>query len=379
MQTPDAAPSARRPTIFLSAGDASGDLHAAALVAELRARLPSARFVGFGGRAMREAGAELLAPLADDPVMGFSAVLPALGRFARLLAAVDRSFADAPPDVVVPVDYPGFNVRLGRLARRRSIPVVYYVCPQYWGWAPWRARRFARSVDLGLTILPFEAPFLARRGVRARHVGHPLADRLAATPPATAAACSLGIVAGSRRREIDHLLAWELRAARRLMQALGAAIPLLAAHPVAALRGRMAAIARAEGVALEVRDQPLPELLSTCRAALVTSGTATLECALLRVPSVIVYRVNRLLLWASRYALTAPYIGLPNLLAGRALFPEHLCAGDPAPRLAADLEALWREGAARDRCIEGLDRLRGRLLAPGATARAADAILETMR
>ena len=370
------------PTIVLSAGDASGDAHAAALANALRARRPDARLLGFGGAASRAAGVELIEPLAADPVMGFAAVLPALGRFVRLLNAVDRLFAPGSPDapdVVVPVDYPGFNVRLARLAKRRGIPVVYYVCPQYWGWAPWRAGRFAKSVDLVLTTLPFEAAFLERFGIASRHIGHPLADRLAGAAVAGPESRALAILPGSRRREIDGLLRWQLHAAKRLAERDGRAIPCVATHPDPRVRERIAAIAREEGVEVDVRDQPLPAMLAECRAAIATSGTVTLECALLRVPAVIVYRVNGFSLAASRFVLTSPWIGLPNLLAGHELFPEHLAAEEPAEPLAADLASLWQDGAARDRCLRELDELRRRVLVPGAAEKAADAVLAQLR
>ncbi len=365
---------ARPLTFFLSAGDTSGDHHAAKLVEALRRRHPDARFVGFGGATMASAGVELLEPLAENPVMGFAKVLPALGHFVRLLNAADRWLAATPPSVVIPVDYPGFNVRLARLAKRRAIPVVYYICPQYWAWAPWRAHRFARSIDLGLTLLPFEAPFLARFGIRAEHVGHPLADRMAGAPIAAPDANALALLPGSRGAEIEALLPWQLAAARKLTECIGSPIHLISAHPRAPMRERIEAMAGAAGLAIEVRDQPLPELLGGARAAIVTSGTATLECALMRVPSVIVYHTTAFLKWASRFLLTSPWIGLPNLLAGDVLFPEHLSVADPGERLARDLEALWRDGPVRERCLHGLDDLRATVLVPGAAERAAAAV-----
>ena len=375
--------SGNAPTFFVSAGDTSGDHHAAALVNELRTRRPAARFVGFGGAAMRNAGVELLEPIAEEPVMGFAAVLPSIGHFMRLLNGADRWFAKVRPDVVVPVDYPGFNVRLARLARRRGIATAYYICPQYWGWAPWRVRRFEKAVDLALTILPFEAEFLARRGLRARYVGHPLADRKALWSPAADEARRergpLAILPGSRRREIEQLLGWQLRAARRLEVSLGVAVKRVATHPVASVRERMAEIARSERAELEVSDEPLADLLGRCRAALVTSGTATLECALARVPSVVVYRVNRVGLAASRVLLTSPWITLPNLLAGFEIFPELLRSNDPTDELAYHLLALWNDGTRRERCLQDLDQLRERVLVPGAARRAADAVLEQVR
>ena len=363
-------------TIFVSAGDTSGDHHGARLVEELRTRWPDARFTGFGGYALRAAGVQLLEPLADHPVMGFAPVIAQIGRFVRLLNGADRWFEQHRPDAVIPIDYPGFNVRLARLARRHGVKVAYYICPQYWGWAPWRARRFATSIDLGLTLLPFEAPFLARYGIAARCVGHPLADRMADVPPPGPDADALALLPGSRRREIDLLFPWQLRAASALQQRLGRPLRLLSAHPRAALREQLHAMAKAAGLALEVRDQPLPQLLRECRATLVTSGTATLECALMRVPSVIVYRVNAFSKWAAGFILTSPWIGLPNLLAGHELFPEYLSVDDPGAPLDVDLAALWDDGAPREACLRELDSLRATVLVPGAARHAAAAIAQ---
>ncbi len=363
-------------TIFVSAGDTSGDHHGARLVEELRLRFPDARFTGFGGDALRAAGVELLDPLADHPVMGFAPVLAQIGRFIRLLNGIDGWLARERPDVVIPIDYPGFNVRLARLARGHGIKVAYYICPQYWGWAPWRAKRFATSIDLGLTLLPFEAPFLARYGIAATCVGHPLADRMAEVAPAGADADALALLPGSRRREIDELFPWQLRAAATLAQRGARRLRLVSAHPRAAQRDYLRSMARAAGLEVDVRDQPLPQLLRECRATIVTSGTATLECALMRVPSVIVYRVNAFSKWASSFILTSPWIGLPNLLAGDELFPEYLAVEDPGAPLDRDLAALWDDGAPREACLRELDRLRATVLVPGAARKAAAAIAE---
>lgn len=364
--------------VFVSAGDASGDLHAAELVRAIRERRPDATFEGFGGRALADAGVALHERLADHPVMGLKLVLPALGRFIGLLNGCDRLFASRPPDVVVPVDYPGFNVRLARLARRRGIPVCYYVCPQYWAWASWRTRTLAAAVDLGLVTLPFEAAFFSRYGMATRFVGHPLADRLAQQPAADDGSQSpiVGLVPGSRRREIDANLPWQLAAARELFRRLGRSLPLAAVHPDPERRARIAAIARDSSIELEVTGGSLPGLLSRCRLAFATSGTATLEAALLRVPTVVVYRISTFERLGMPFALLVPYVSLANLLTGRELFPEFVTDRDPTLAMAEAAQRLIEPGAARTDCLRELDRLRAQLLIPGTSARAADAILE---
>ncbi len=363
--------------VFVSAGDTSGDQHAAELVRALKARRPDATFEGFGGRALAAEGVVLHERLADSPIMGFVQVAPALGRFLRLLSECDRRFRYAPPDVVVPVDYPGFNVRLSRLARRRGVPVCYHVVPQYWAWAPWRARRLAAAVDLGLVTLPFEPEFFEKAGLATRFVGHPLADRLADAPAAEdGKARIVGLLPGSRRREIEANLPWQLDAARKLAARLGEPLRLRAVHPDPARRAQIEAVAHAHGSALEVGDEPLPALLAQCRIALATSGTATLEAALLRVPTVVVYRITAFMRAARPFALLAPYVSLANLLTGQELFPEFVTDRDPSEAMAAAAERLYRTGVIRERCLRELDELRRRLLVRGTAGRAADAILE---
>jgi lipid-A-disaccharide synthase len=366
--------------VFVSAGDTSGDLHAAGLVRALRHRRPDATFAGFGGRALAAEGVALHERLADHPVMGLKQVLPALGRFVGLLNGCDRSFASDPPDVVIPVDYPGFNVRLSRLARRRAIPVCYYVCPQYWAWAPWRTRTLAAAVDLGLVTLPFEERFFSAYGMTTRFVGHPLADRLAqeTVHPEEPPSDVVGLVPGSRRREIESNLPWQLAAARALAQGAAGRFQFAAVHPDPERQALIGALARAAGVAVAVSGDPLPRLLARCRFAFVTSGTATLEAALLRVPAVVVYKISSFERFGRPFGLLAPFVALPNLLAGHELFPEFVTDVDPSAAMAEAARRFVEPGAARAACVGELDRLRTKILVPGTAGRAADAILEKL-
>jgi lipid-A-disaccharide synthase len=365
--------------VFVSAGDTSGDLHAAELVRALRARRPDATFEGFGGRALAAEGVALHERLADHPVMGSRQVLPSLGRFIALLNGCDRLFASRPPDAVVPVDYPGFNVRLARLARLRAIPVCYHVCPQYWAWAPWRTRKLAAAVDLGLVTLPFEERFFAGYGMATRFVGHPLADRLAREPlPDEATRSVVGLVPGSRRREIEANLPWQLAAARAVAGRLACAPTFAAVHPDPERQALIAGLAQRAGVAVEVSGAPLPTLLARCRFAFVTSGTATLEAALMRVPAVVVYRISRFMRIGRPVGLLAPFVALPNLLAGHELFPEFVTDRDPSHAMAEAAQRLITAGDARASCLRELDLLRTRILVPGTADRAAAAILERL-
>lgn len=363
----------------MSAGDTSGDLHGAAVVTELRRRDPGLEVAALGGRALEAAGAEVLEPIAENPVMGFTSVFASLGYFLRLLSRTERFLERFQPDLVLLIDYPGFNVNLATLAHRHGLTTCYYICPQYWGWAPWRARKFARAVDHALVIFPFETRFLEANGVSTQFVGHPVADRVFEAAREPRPREFVALLPGSRGMEVSRHLPWILEAAERLQQLEGRRLRFAATHPRAAVRSRLIRDATHHGLELEVSDQPLPELLSRSRLSLVSSGTATLEAALLGVPSVVLYRVNRFMLLGSRFLLTSPFIAQPNLLCGHELFPEFLTARSPVEAMARAAHELYREGPRRTQVLSELARLRERVLRPGADRRAAAAIGELLR
>ena len=365
--------------ILLSCGDVSGEAHALRLLAALRRRHPDLEVAGFGGAALRAEGMDVWEPLADLNVMGFRDVAAQLPLFFRCVARFARELRDGAPDAVVLVDYPGLNRHLLRLAARARVPVVDYIAPQLWAWAPWRVRDFRRA-DRLLTILPFEGDWYRARGARPEYVGHPLGDGLRTAAAAEAAPPALdpdrqwvGILPGSRQREVRENLPLMLEAAAELSRrrpGLGFVLPHLRqerwAQIEAALRASPVDVVRAPGCFHAV----LPEL----RAAWVASGTALLEVAAHRVPPVLVYRVgSRLADWMRRHALAVPAVGSLNLMAGAPLVPEHVGRRlDPAG-LAADLEARL-DGPVRLAFLQALEPLLPRFAQPGAAARAARAV-----
>lgn len=374
MAAPDSTPKAasRCARILISAGDASGDRHAANLVCALRQQVAHLEVASFGGRALRDAGAEELFPLADNPVMGFRRVAGRIGEFVTLLSRAERFLDVARPDLVVLVDYPGFNVNLAQLARRHGVKTCYYICPQYWAWAPWRARRFARCVDRALVIFPFEVEYWARLGVSACPVGHPAADLGAGQQYRPREHPDwVAVLPGSRRQEVEQNLPWLLDVATRLQQGSSRAVTLVTCLARADLRNPVETLAARAGARLEILPDPLEDLLPRCRLALACSGTVTVQCAFAGVPTLVLYRVTGPSLWLSRYLLTSPFIAQPNLLAGRTVVPEFLAARHPGEAMAAAAAALLAEGPARARCLRDLEELRTRHGSPGASRRAA--------
>lgn len=383
-QLEDASPAGRAPRIVLSCGDASGEAHALRLLGELRRHDPDVQLAGFGGEALAAEGMEVWEPLADLNVMGFRDVLAQLPLFFGCVRRFAEELRDRPPDLVVLVDYPGLNRHLLRVAARAGVPVVDYIAPQLWAWAPWRVRDFRRA-DRLLTILPFEADWYARHGARARYVGHPLGDGLeraaageAPLPEALRAADGaagaepvwVGILPGSRRREIDENLPVLLEAAARL-QAERPEVRFVLPHLRSRVDAQLRALLAAAPVEVVYAPGCFHRVLPRLRAAWVASGTALLEVAAHRVPPVLVYRVSsRVGAWLSRRWLAVPWIGSLNLIAGRELAPEHLGRTlDPAA-LAEDLNQRL-DGPIRQQTVEAIDTLHPAFGQPGAARRAA--------
>ncbi|MFQ5748074.1 MAG: lipid-A-disaccharide synthase, partial [Planctomycetota bacterium] len=274
--------------VLLSCGDASGEIHALRLLHALQRRHPGIEVAGFGGRRLEQAGMRVWQPLADLNVMGFADVVAELPLFLGCVRRFARELESRPPDAVVLVDYPGLNRSLLRLAARRTIPVVDFIAPQLWAWAPWRVRDFRRA-DRLLTVLPFEGAWYRARGARPLYLGHPLGDTLAdppeeaAPPPMAEDAWWVGILPGSRRREVEHNLPGILQAAA-LLQQQHPRVRFVLPHLRTDLWPRLeyhlgrspVEVVRARGCFHTV----LPRL----RSAWVASGTALLETAAHGVP-----------------------------------------------------------------------------------------------
>jgi lipid-A-disaccharide synthase len=383
--------------IFISAGEPSGDLHAANLIRSLRGRLPDAQFVGFGGTRMAEAGASLLYPLANLAVMWFLNVLINLVTFVRLIVLADRYFRDERPDAVVLVDYPGLHWWIARRAKARGIPVFYFVPPQLWAWAGWRVRKIRRSVDQVLCSLPFEPAWYLARGVtQAVYVGHPYFDELAdRTLDAGFLAEHRGrpgpivaILPGSRTQELLRNLPDMVRAAKALARERPdvrfAVACLHDRHKELAQRIIAESIVRERegeppGPAIEVHAGRTPELIRLARVAWTVSGSVGLELMAEGLPSVVLYKIRRIDLWIARPFIKAKYISLVNLLADAEVFPEYLTWRDVSGELVRWALAWLDDSEAHGRTTASLDALQRRVAQPGASDRAADRIVEWLQ
>jgi len=378
--------------IFISAGEPSGDLHAANLIRAIRDRVPDARFEGFGGDRMTEAGATLLYPLANLAVMWFLNVLINLVTFIRLIFKADRHFHDERPDAVVLVDYPGLHWWIARRAKARGIPVFYFVPPQIWAWGSWRVRKVRKYVDQVLCSLPFEPGWYQARGVDAAvHVGHPYFDELAdreldgdfLAEQSGRPGRLVAILPGSRTQEVVRNLPDMIRAARKLVRELpdvrfGVAC-LHERHK--ALAERIIAQSHADertspAPPIEIHAGRTPELIRLARAAWAVSGSVGLELMVEGLPSVVLYKIKRFDLWVARWFIHSKYISLVNLLADAEVFPEYLTWLDASDELVRWARAWLTNSEARSRTTAALATLRYQVARPGASDRAAQCIIE---
>lgn len=365
-----------RPRILLSAGDPSGDVHGAALASALRARWPDAELYGLGGPRMAAAGMRLLADFDRLAVMGLAEVAGRVPFFIRLFRRLRAGLATDPPDLVIPIDYPGFNLRLARAANERRVRVLYYIAPQVWAWHRSRARKLARYTDRMAVILPFEEAVFRSAGGQATFVGHPLLDAEPPRRPRTELCEALGLdvsrpilalFPGSRRQELERHLQLFARAVERVRESRPDVQPVIAAG--ATLDDALFADTHLP------RTRDAWELLHHATAALVKSGTSTLQAALTITPMVVAYRMHPATFAVARRVVRVPHVGLANLVAGDRVVPELLQDAATPAALAAALLPLMEEGSeARRRAESGLARVRGALAAAADSRTVADRV-----
>ncbi len=368
--------------ILIVAGEASADLHASRAFEELKRLRPGVHAFGVGGPRLRAAGLEAIAPAEAISVMGLAEVIPAIPRILGILRRLGQEAERRRPRAALLVDLPDFNLRLAAKLKKLGVKVVYYVSPTIWAWRQGRAKKIARIVDRMLCILPFEERFYEGTGVSARFVGHPLADR---PPPGEPAAyrralglpegrTTFALVPGSRPSELRRIFPSMLDAAERLKARHPDAQFVVPVAPTLS-RGAVEPFLASHGT-LEVRlvDGRTEEAVGASDAALVKSGTSTLETALMLRPMVVVYRLAWLSYLVGRLLVRIAHFSLVNILAGRRLVPELLQREASPARMAAEVEHLLDDRGAREAQLEGLRAVRASLGEPGAPGRVAEEV-----
>ncbi|PIE51500.1 lipid-A-disaccharide synthase [Candidatus Fermentibacteria bacterium] len=352
--------------ILVSAGEPSGDQRGA----EVISRLQNTEAFGMGGPALAASGMELTADMSEYAVMGFAEVVSSLPSFLKLEKKLAEEAVRRKADCILLVDYPGFNMRLGRRLKRAGFPVIQYVAPQMWAWGSWRVGKLKRSCDLLMTLFRFEEDFFRTRGVNASFTGHPLRDRISGNlRPGTA----LGLLPGSRAQEVGRLLP-EMIEAFRLLREKGTIRTAMLAVSDHLDRKFYAIAEREPGVTLV---NSTGEVLRNSAAALVCSGTATLETALYKVPFTVCYRTSAITYaMAERLVRGVDCIGMANIVAGTQVAPELIQNEATAENMAASTEKLLKNTSE----ITGkLELVRTELGPPDAAGQAAKRITTFLR
>jgi lipid-A-disaccharide synthase len=372
--------------LLLSCGEASGDLYAGALTRELRALDPAIAVAGLGGPQFAAAGGRLVDDYRDLAVTGLT---EAIAKLPRSLEARRRLVADAEqqrPDALILIDFPDFNFRLAPLVKRLGVPVVYYISPQIWAWRPKRLETIRRIADRVLVIFPFEESIYRDGGVPVEFVGHPLIDL--ARPAGdrrgflsarglSADAPTVAILPGSRANEVSRILPELVAAAERIAAAVPRAQFVIARAPH--LDDRLFEVLRTVPLRAAIVEGDADTVLASADVALTASGTATVQTALHDTPMVIVYRVSPLSYRLLRRLVKVDAIGMVNLIAGERIVPELVQDAFTAEAVAAEAVSMLTDPARAASVRSGLAKVRARLGGPGASRRAAEAILKVVR
>lgn len=371
-------------SILIVAGEVSGDMHAAALLRALRARRPDIQAFGVGGDALRAAGMDILVDASGMAVLGLSDVLMRFRFFRKTFNDLLAAARERRPDAVLLVDYPGFNLRFAARAHALGLKVVYYICPQVWAWNRGRVPKMARIVDRLIAIFPFEPAVFKGTALPVDFVGHPLVTAARATlaePPAElpwqGGDPRVAILPGSRYHEVQRILP-AMWAAAGLLERRFPGVAFIVAAPSERVAGwvrEVQAGLRGGPRRWTVVTGQTRQVLRQARGALVTSGTATIETALMRCPMVVVYKTSWLTYAFGRLLIRVPFLGMVNIVAGEALCPEFIQHRATPQALAAGLAPALEEGQPRTAMLNGLDRVIRALGEPGAEDRAAAAVL----
>ena len=369
--------------ILISAGEASGDIHAAAVTAAIKKIDSSAEVFGMGGDALRNVGGEVLFDIKDHGVMGFVEVLKKLPDLFKLRDDFEKVMDERKPDCLITVDYPGFNMKLAKLAHDKGIPVVSYIAPSAWAWHKSRAKKVAKIVDKVACIFPFEYDVYKEAGAPVEFVGHPLVDIVKPRMIKEEAMAFAGkeegkklilLMPGSRLMEIEKMLPTLLEGAKLIKKQLpevSFVMPRAGTIPVSLLEEKI----QASGLEVKITEGNNYDLFSVADLALATSGTVTLEAALCGLGSVIVYKTNPVTYFIAKLVVNIPHIGLPNIVAAKSVLPE-LIQNDFTPAKVAQEALALLESKRNAKMKEDLAYVKERLGKPGAVGRVAELVLK---
>ncbi|WP_306533213.1 lipid-A-disaccharide synthase [Geobacter sp.] len=372
--------------VMIVAGEASGDLHGSNLVKEALRLDPTLSFFGIGGPHMREAGVETLVDSSEMAVVGLVEVLAHFGVIYRAYATLKRAITNNPPDLLILIDYPDFNMLVARVAKRAGVKVLYYISPQVWAWRTGRVKKIARLVDRMAVVFPFEVPFYEKAGVPVTFVGHPLADRVRPTMTRDEALTSfgldpsrrvIGLFPGSRRGEIARLFPVIIESTKLLKARypeLQFILPLASSLTSADIEPHMASA----GLEIAVVRDKVYDVMQICDAIMTVSGTVTLEIALMGVPMVIIYTVSPLTYEVGKRLVRVDHIGICNIVAGKRVVPELIQHEVTADRLAEEIGRYLDDPVYTENTRAELATVKEKLGAGGGSERVAGIVLKML-
>lgn len=368
--------------LLIVAGEPSGDRHAAHLVKELKKQAPQLNFYGIGGDEMAASGVRLLYHIRDLAFLGLTEVLRHLPFIQSVFKRLQKWLDERKPAAVILIDYPGFNLRLARMAKRRHIPVIYYICPQLWAWGRHRIKKIRRFVDLPLVIFKFEEEFYARHGITAKFVGHPLIDEIKITQDEKTFRTRhqlhsekpiIALLPGSRLHEVHQLLPIMAQAAQNFDRTgqYQWVVGKSATLPIDIFQTLLR-----DFPFIKIVEQDTHHLQKYAWLALVASGTATLETAYLGTPMVVLYKVSPLTYWIGRLLVRIPNIALANIILQQRIVPELLQKEVTASRIEHEIRKYITEPQYYQTVAAELQKVPAILGEAGAAARAADEIVK---
>jgi lipid-A-disaccharide synthase len=380
----------KKPVIFLSTCEFSGDMHGAVLLNEIKKLVPEAVFYGVGGKQMAAAGMEVIFDPTNRSTIGFTEVIKSLRKIPRLFKEIGTQWDERRPDLMIWLDSGGFNLPLAKEAKKRGIPVVCMFSPSAWGYGEDRAVKLAERVELLLAVLPFEEAFYRKFGAKVTHVGHPLLDRVGSPEPAefrkriglAAHQKLVALLPGSRRQEILRLLPAMLEAAQELNRDLAIkwVLPLAASID----RSCLESVTNQYQIDLEIITEGTYDLLAAADGAIIASGTATLEAAILNTPMVVIYSTSKLSFFIykcleSKEHKAKPFlIGLPNLISGQEIVPELIQENLTAPNIASRLRRILTDAQYNAELRGQLQTVKEKIGPTGVMARAAKEIVRLL-
>ncbi len=369
------------------AGEASGDAHGAVLMQELQQRIPNLLFLGLGGPKMQSVAATSSTPshldnwTAESAVVGLSDVLKKYGYFRKKFSALLKQLEQEKPEAIILIDYAGFNLRLARAIRRRKLPIqiIKYISPQVWAWNRGRIPAMARNLDLMICIFPFEEKIYESSGLQTKFSGHPLVEKLLEREPKLQREENLlGLFPGSRSREVHHIFPTMAAAAKKVISD-NAAIQCEAAASTASHADQMRMISKKMGLPIKVTVGEAHNLMQRATFGLVCSGTATLEAAALGLPYALVYKAAPLTAIVARRLIKVPYLGIINILAGRAVVKEFLQEQATPESLSKEATHFLKNPEAAHALSKEVATVAAALRSEGAYRRAAEAIVELLQ